>query len=115
MVALNYSMNINGAQAIVLTKLDVLTGFEKIKYCIAYEVENNLYNSFRSEYDFLSEAKPIYEETPGWSEDISECRKFEELPLAAQQFISIIEKYCEVPVLFIGVGAQRHQSIDLGL
>ena len=114
MVALSYSMKINGADAIIITKLDVLTGIDKIKYCTAYEVDDNLYHSFRSEFDFLFEAKPIYEEIPGWSEDISECRRFEELPLPAQNYIRIVEEHCKVPVIFIGVGPQRHQLIDLG-
>jgi len=115
MVALNYSMIINGTEAIVLTKLDVLTGLDKIKFCTAYEIEGNLYRNFRSEADFLSEVKPIFEEIPGWSEDISECRKFEELPLAAQNYVHTIEKYCRAPVMFIGVGPARHQVIDIGL
>jgi adenylosuccinate synthase len=115
MVALRYSMRINGAEAIILTKLDVLSGLDRIKYCTAYEIENNVYHDFRSELDFLLEAKPIFEEIPGWSEDISKCRKFEELPLAAQNYVHIVEEHCEAPVIFIGVGPQRRQLIDLGL
>ena len=115
MIALSYSMRINGAEAMILTKLDVLTGLDKIKICTAYEVEGNLYHNFISELDFLSEVKPVYEEVPGWTEDISECRRFEELPAAAQNYVRIIEERCKAPVVFIGVGPQRHQSIDMGL
>ena len=114
-VALKYSMMINGADAIILTKLDVLTGLNKIKICTAYETEDDLFHGFRNELFFFSEAKPIFEEIPGWLEDISECRKFEELPLAAQDYLRIIEKHCEVPVIFVGVGPERHQIIDMGL
>ncbi|MCL1941659.1 MAG: adenylosuccinate synthase [Synergistaceae bacterium] len=115
MVALSYSMRINGTEAVILTKLDVLTGLDVIKFCTAYEVEGSLYHNFRSEVEFLSEVKPIYEDIPGWTENISECRKFEELPSAAQNYVRIIEEHCKVPVVFIGVGPQRHQSIDMGL
>ncbi|MCL2146962.1 MAG: adenylosuccinate synthase [Synergistaceae bacterium] len=115
MVALKYAMMVNGANAIILTKLDVLTGLNKIKFCTAYEIENDLFHSYRNELFFLSEAKPIFEEIPGWQEDISECRKFEELPPAAQGYLRIIEKHCKVPVVFVGVGPQRHQIIDLGI
>lgn len=115
MVALRYSIRLNGAEAILFTKLDVLTGLDKIKFCTAYEVEGNLYHNFISEVDFLSEAKPIYEEVPGWTEDISECRKFEDLPKAAQNYLRILEEHCKIPFMFIGVGPKRHQSIDMGL
>ena len=114
-VALNYALRINGAQSIILTKLDVLTGLDKIKFCTAYEVEDNIYHNFISEADFLSEVKPIYEEVPGWTENISECRKFDELPKAAQGFLRIIEERCKTPILLVGVGPQRHQLIDMGL
>ena len=115
MVALNHSMMVSGADAILLTKLDVLTGLNKIKICTAYEIEDDLYHSFRNGLFFFSDAKPVFEEIPGWQEDISECRKLEELPIAAQDYLHIIEKHCRVPVIFVGVGPERHQTIDLGL
>jgi len=115
LVALCYSIRVNGAKAIILTKLDVLTGLDKIKYCVAYEVEGNLYHDFRSEVGFLSEAKPVFEEIPGWSEDISGCSKYEELPSAAQNYLHIIEERCKIPITFVGVGPKRHQLIDIKL
>lgn len=115
MVALKYAVDINGVNTIALTKLDILSGMDKIKICKAYEVDGEILDRFRGSVDFLNKVVPVYEEVSGWSEDISECREFEDLPEAAQNYVKTIEDFCRVPVSFVGVGAQRHQNIDRGL
>ncbi|MDY0340465.1 MAG: adenylosuccinate synthetase, partial [Coriobacteriia bacterium] len=96
---------------LVITKLDVLSHLESIKVCVAYEYEGKRYNDLPAHQTAFHHAKPIYEELPGWGTDITSCRKFEELPKAAQDYITYIEDLAEVPVAMIAVGPSREQTI----
>ena len=113
--ALRYSMELNGADVIALTKLDVLTGMGGIKVCTAYEMEDKRLTSWPTNRSVLSDIKPIYETLPGWNEDISNCKTFEELPANAQSYVRYIENALNVPVGLIGVGADRKQTIVRGM
>lgn len=115
LVAVNYSVAVNGLNGLALTKLDVLSGFEKIKICVAYEIAGKIITDFPSNCALLTAAKPVYEELPGWSEDISGCREFSELPPAARNYVEYVEKRTGVPVLLIGVGAGREDTILRGI
>ena len=79
-----YANRINGVTDFVITKLDVLTGFEKVPVCVAYEVDGVRHDEMPVNQSDFHHAKPVYELLDGWWEDISECRTFEELPAAAQ-------------------------------
>lgn len=114
-VIARYAAEVNGLTDIALTKLDVLSDFETIKVCVAYECEGISYDYFPMQQSVLFHAKPIYEELPGWkSEDISGCTTFEELPENAQKYIEYIEKKIGVPVTIIAVGPDRAQTIMRG-
>ena len=115
MVGLKYSMALNGADAIALTKLDVLTGMGPIQVCVAYEAEGKRLDGFPTGGRVLETVKPVYETLPGWSEDITGCRTFEELPQAARDYVGWIERELNVPVRMIAVGPDRSQTIDRGL
>jgi adenylosuccinate synthase len=115
MVALRYAARVNGMGAIALTKLDVLTGFDKIKVCTEYEIEGKKYEHFMTNTALLEKAEPVYTLMDGWKEDISKCRSFDELPVAAQKYVEYIEKEAQVPVQLIGVGPDRDQTIIRGL
>jgi adenylosuccinate synthase len=110
-VIVKYAVQVNGLTDLVITKLDVLSGLETIKVCVAYEYEGRRYNSLPCHQTIFHHAKPIYEELPGWTEDISECRTFEELPKNARDYIGFLEDLAEVPVSIIAVGPSREQTI----
>ena len=115
MVGLKYSMELNGANVIALTKLDVLTGMGDIKVCTAYEHNGQRLTTWPTDIRTLSEITPVYETRPGWNEDITHCQTFEELPVNAQSYVKYIEDTLGVPVELIGVGADRNQTINRGM
>ncbi|MEG1602638.1 MAG: adenylosuccinate synthase [Cloacibacillus sp.] len=115
LVAVDYAVKVNGLDGIALTKLDVLDDFDEIKLCTAYEIEGRVQRHFPSSCTELAKAKPIYETLPGWKSDISKCRAFEELPQAAQDYVKFIEERSKTPVLLIGVGVGREDTIERGI
>jgi len=115
MVALRYSMRLNGCNAIAMMKLDVLSGMDEIKVCTAYELNETQTENFPSSAYALAECRPVFESLPGWREDISECTAFESLPEGAQNYVRYIEERAGAPVKLIGVGPDRSQTINRGL
>lgn len=115
MVALKYASELNGADVIALTKLDVLTGMGGIKVCVAYEKDGERISSWPTDTETLSEVKPVYETLPGWNEDITNCKTFDELPENAKSYVKYIEDTLKTPVALIGVGADRNQTINRGM
>lgn len=112
---LKYSMELNGADVIALTKLDVLTGMGNIKVCTAYELDGEKLTTWPTDTRTLSEIKPVYETVPGWNEDITEAKTFEELPANAQSYVKYLEEKLNTPVALIGVGPDRNQTINRGM
>ncbi len=115
MPALKYAMELNGADVIALTKLDVLTGMGNIKVCVAYEHNGKRFDTWPTDMRMLSEITPVYETLPGWNEDISWCKNVEELPANAQAYIKYIEQNLKTPIGLIGVGQDRSQTIVKGM
>ena len=113
--ALKYSMELNGANVIALTKLDVLTGMSGIKVCTSYDLNGEKITTWPTDTRTLAELKPNYEILPGWTEDITWCKKFEEMPSNAQAYVKYIEQALNVPVALIGVGPDRNQTINRGI
>ncbi|MCB9203185.1 MAG: adenylosuccinate synthase [Flavobacteriales bacterium] len=112
LVALKHACMINGITHLVITKLDVLSKFKNIKVCTAYETEDGkVIDYFTSSTTKLALYKPIYEELPGWDEDITKISSFDELPQNAQSYIHFIEKYLGIEVYLVSVGPERTQNI----
>lgn len=111
-VASRYGTLVQGATHLAVTKLDVLSYLEKIPVCVAYEVNGKRTENFPFGVE-LNEAKPIYEYFDGWMTDISNCRKFEELPENAQKYVRYLEKSVGCPVKYVSVGAERDQYIEM--
>ncbi len=101
----------NAFTDLFLTKLDVLTGWDKIPVCVAYEVNGERVDELPPSQTDFHHAKPIYELLDGWSEDITACRTFAELPAAAQTYVRRLEELCGAPISGIGVGPEREQSV----
>ncbi len=106
-----YSARINGVTDFVLTKLDVLTGLKEFPVCVAYEVDGKRFDEMPVSQSDFHHAKPIYENFPGWSEDISVCRTFEELPKNAQDYVLMLERISGARISAIGVGPARDAII----
>lgn len=102
-----YTARINGVTDFVMTKLDVLTGLERIPVCVAYDVDGERFEELPVSQSDFHHATPIYEEFPGWSEDISGARSFEDLPKNAQDYVLAIEAMSGARISAIGVGPGR--------
>ncbi|OFX13167.1 MAG: adenylosuccinate synthase [Armatimonadetes bacterium RBG_16_58_9] len=112
-VAVRYSARINGVACIALSLLDVLSGFDTLKICTAYDIEGRRVHDFPSAAAVLAKAIPIYEEMPGWDEDISQVRSFHDLPASARRYVERIAHLIEAPICMVSVGRRRDQSIIL--
>lgn len=110
-VVVEYSARINGMTGIALMLLDVLSEFDTVKICCAYDYKGQTISDFPARLDVLEECTPIYRELKGWNCDISGCRTYEELPQEAKDYIAAIEELTGVPVKCVSVGAKRDQTI----
>ena len=106
-----FAVRINGLTDFFLTKLDVLTGWEKIPVCVAYEIEGKRVEEVPSSQTDFHHAIPIYEYLPGWSEDISKARTISDLPKNARDYITFLEEISGAPMSAIGVGPGRDETI----
>lgn len=113
-VIVKYSARVNGMTCIALMLLDVLTGFETVKICTGYKYGDEVIENFPASLNVLSKCKPIYEELPGWHDDLSQCTTFESLPENAKAYVTRIEELTGIPVKIISVGPKRNQTIIRG-
>lgn len=110
-VIARYATRVNGITDYFLTKLDVLSSLDTVPICVAYEVDGVRHDEMPMSQSDIHHAKPIYEEMPGWWEDISEARTFEELPQNAQNYVLRLEELSGAFISCIGVGPGRDETI----
>jgi len=113
LVAVRYSAMINGVTSLAVMLLDVLAGFEEIRICVGYRVGEQVTDRFLPDGAALSEAEPIYETLPGFSEEITSATRYDELPEGARAYLSFIEERVGAPIRFVSVGPDRQQSIEI--
>lgn len=106
-----YAARINGVTDFVLTKLDVLSGLETIPVCVGYDVKGERFDEVPVNQSDFHHATPIYQEFPGWIEDISNAREFSDLPQNAQDYILALEEMSGARISAIGVGPEREQVV----
>ena len=111
-VVTRYAARVNGLTDLVMTKLDVLTGHETIPVCVAYDIDGTVTQEMPLTQSDFHHAAPVYEELPGWSEDISEVRSFADLPQAAQDYVLRIEELARCRISAIGVAPGREATIS---
>lgn len=111
LVALRYSVRINGLSGLAVTKLDTLSGLEKVKVCIAYEFEGQKILDWPHSSRVLAGCRPVYKEVPGWDDDLARVRSFDALPAAARTYLEYVEAYTGVPSRIISVGPDREQTV----
>ena len=110
-VVARYSARVNGLTDLVLTKLDTLTGLEKVPVAVAYDVNGVRHDEMPLDQSDFHHAKPVYEEFDGWWEDISQCRSFDDLPVNAQRYVLALEEISGTRISAIGVGPGREATI----
>jgi adenylosuccinate synthase len=110
-VIARYAARVNGVTDFVITKLDVLTGMEKVPICVAYDVGGVRHDEMPMSQSDFHHATPVYEELPGWWEDITGCRRFEDLPANARSYISALEEMSGAPISVVGVGPGRDETV----
>jgi adenylosuccinate synthase len=108
-----YATRVNGLTDFFLTKLDVLTGWEQIPVCVAYEIDGKRVEDLPYSQTDFHHATPIYENLPGWSEDITKAQTFEDLPKNAQAYVKALEEMSGAPISAIGVGPGRTETIQI--
>ncbi|MFF2039497.1 adenylosuccinate synthase [Kitasatospora sp. NPDC048239] len=112
-VIARYATRVNGLTDFFLTKLDVLTGWEQIPVCVAYEIDGKRVEELPYNQSDFHHAKPIYETLPGWTEDISKAKTFADLPKNAQAYVKALEEMSGAPISAIGVGPGRTETIEI--
>jgi adenylosuccinate synthase len=112
-VILRNAVRLNGLTGIAVTKLDVLDGLETVNICTSYEYNGKPVNDFPASLKTLAACKPVYETLPGWSEDISSIKKFEDLPQNTINYLKRVEELIENPIYIVSVGPGRDETIML--
>jgi adenylosuccinate synthase len=112
-VIARYATRVNGLTDFFLTKLDVLTGWEQIPVCVAYEIDGERVEELPYSQTDFHHATPVYEYLPGWSEDISKAQTFADLPKNAQAYVKALEEMSGAPISAIGVGPGRTETIEI--
>ena len=110
-VVVRYAARVNGLDALALTKLDVLDGFEHIRVCTGYRLGDRVITEFPCELGLLAACEPVYEALPGWTDPTAGARRFEDLPRAAQEYVRRLEALTGVPAGIVSTGSDRHDTI----
>jgi len=113
-VLMRYASRINGLTELAVTKLDILSGIEKLCICSAYRRDGKTFSDLPFGPSDLSPYEPVYEELPGWSEDLSKVRKWNDLPAAARTYLDQIADLAGAPVRLVSVGPERSQVVEKG-
>lgn len=110
-VAVRHTRRVSGITDLSVTLLDVLTGIDTLKICVAYRYKGEIIKEFPANLSMLAECEPVYEEMPGWTEDITNVTSFEELPENAQHYLKRVSELTEIPLSIFSVGPDRKQTI----
>jgi adenylosuccinate synthase len=110
-VALRYTSRLSGVTSISVMLLDVLSGFEELKICTAYDIDGHRTTRFPSHVDDLRRAQPVYETLPGWKEEVTGCRSFDQLPANARAYLGRVRELVGQPIEMVSVGPERDQTI----
>jgi adenylosuccinate synthase len=111
-VPLRYAVAVNSVSAIMLNKLDILSGLDEILLCVAYEIDGQRVETWPASADVLGRATPIYERFPGWREPIHDVRSLGDLPENARRYVASLEDHAGVPIVLVSVGPERTQTIE---
>ena len=113
-VVARYAARVNGLTELFVTKLDVLSGFERLRICTGYRVDGQTFDEVPPHQSLFHRAEPVYELLDGWMEEIDGARTFEDLPKSARGYVRRVEELVEVPASVVSVGPAREQSLPVG-
>jgi len=113
LVMLKDSIRYNGLTSLSITKLDVLSGLDTVKACVAYECDGERIDHMPASLERLARCAPVYEDMPGWKEDICNAQNMKDLPAAARDYLRYIEEKTGVPMSIVSVGPKREETIEL--
>ena len=110
-MAVKYSVDLCGITHVALTLLDVLSGLEHVRICTGYNCRGKRLDYFRADMDTLAEVEPIYETLPGWKQDISQVRRWDDLPQETKQYVKRLESLVGAPIKMVSVGSERTATL----
>jgi adenylosuccinate synthase len=111
-VPLRYAVAVNSVSSIMLNKLDILSGIDTLRICVAYDIDGRRVDAWPSSGAALARATPLYDEYPGWSEPINAVRALADLPENARRYVTALEEHAGVPIVLVSVGPERTQTIE---
>jgi adenylosuccinate synthase len=112
-VLLRYAARINGLTELFVTKLDVLSGLQAVRMCVAYRYEGQAYDDFPPHQSIVHKAEPVYEDLKGWAEELDGVARFDDLPDAARAYLARLEELVHVPIRYVSIGAAREQTLEV--
>ncbi len=113
-VMMRQAVRLNSLSEVAITKLDILDGFDRLKVCVAYDVEGERHEQLPYHQSDLHAAVPVYEELPGWNTDLTGVRERRDLPAAAISYLDFLESQIGAPITLVGVGPGRDQFVHFG-
>ncbi|HEX2153218.1 MAG TPA: adenylosuccinate synthase [Acidimicrobiia bacterium] len=113
LVALRYAVRVNSLTRLFLTKLDILSAFNTIRVAVGYEYGEETFTEFPRQHRVLYDCRPLYEDLPGWNTDITDARRFEDLPAEARDYIRYVAERAETPIGWVSVGPERSQMLQV--
>ena len=111
---LRFATRVNGLTCLAVTKIDILSAFEKIPVAVAYDIDGERTVELPADAELLARARPVYEELPGWRKPLGELRRVEQLPIEVRRYVARIEELAGVPVAALSVGPSREETLTLG-
>jgi adenylosuccinate synthase len=111
-VSVRYAVAVNSVSSIMLNKLDILSGFDPISMCVAYELDGRRIDAWPSSAGLLARVRPVYELFPGWSAPIHDVRTLGDLPENARRYVTALEDHAGAPIVLVSVGPERTQTIE---
>jgi len=106
-----YADRVNGLTDIFLTKLDVLSEFETLQVCTAYDVDGTIHEQLPADQTAVHHAEPVYTELPGWGDDITGVQSYDQLPKAARDYVDLLEEQAGTPITWVSIGPKRSQTL----
>ena len=112
-VLLRYAARVNGLTELFVTKVDVLSGLDTVRMCVAYRYEGQEFEDFPPHQSIVHKAEPVNEDVKGWAEELDAVARFDDLPDAARGYLGRMEELVDVPIRHVSIGPDREQTLEV--